>query len=167
MNQNQFFEQEFSRFRLEYEGGNPVALNEAVLLAIWNNVPVPEWAVPGLESMVTMHAEGRFERRQGVAAPLVIEARARQAAAIYQKVEWLLRLDEASWSFYSTGTRQSKTEAFTVASELFQEAGKQYGDRAKAHMNPDTVKNAYYAVQRAVRSGNAHKFGLCKKSGDF
>lgn len=167
MTRDEFLQHEFARYQAEYEAGNPVALHEAVLLAVWNQVPVPCWAVPAVEQIMSMHAQGRFERRQGVAAPLVIEGRAKQAAAIYLKVEWLLSLDDASWKWHAGGTRRSKQAAFEVAAELFREAGQTYGDRGKAHMNRDTVKNAYYAVQKALRSGNGSAFGLSEKSGDF
>lgn len=163
MQREEFFAKEFERYRSEFHAGNPVALNEAVLLAIWNNVPVPKWAVPQLEAIVKMHAEGRFGRKQGVAAPLVIEERNREAAAIYQKVEWLMSLDDSTWLWYSGGARKTKTTAFDVAAEIFRDAGNRYGDREKAQINRDAIKNSYYAVQRAIRSGNGAKYGLVQK----
>lgn len=160
MSPEEFFAREFSRYRSEFGAGNPIALSEAVLLALWNNLAVPEWAVPEVEGIIKMHAEGRFERKQGVAAPWAVEARHRKAAAFYHKVEWLLRLDDPAWRWYAGEQQKTKTVAFEVAAGIFRDAGKRTGNREHAHANFDTVRNAYYAVQRAIRNGKGAIYGV-------
>jgi hypothetical protein len=66
-----------------------LALHEAVLLAAWNNLPVPKWAVPELESIMQLHAAGRFPRGKGVPGPMEeSESRARDRA-MHSQVQWL------------------------------------------------------------------------------
>ena len=155
-----FYEREFARYRVEFAAGNPVALHEAVLLAIWSAQPVPDWAVPEVETIMKMHADGRFERKQGVAAPLAVEDRHRLAATLYQTVEWLMTLDEPEWRFHAGAQRKNKTAAFEVAAQIIREAGARTGSADHAHINADAVKNAYYTVRRAVEKGDGARYGL-------
>lgn len=160
MTPQEFFDREFARYRAEFEAGNPVALHEAVLLAIWNSLPVPDWAVAAVETIMQMHADGRFERKQGVAAPLAVEHRHQLAATLYQKVEWLMMLDEPAWRWHAGGQRKTKTAAFEVAARIIREAGALTGSAAHSHVNADAVKNAYYAVRRAIEKGDGARYGL-------
>lgn len=142
MDREAFFSAESERLRQEYEAGGATAFHEVVLLAIWNNLPIPGWATSKLEGIVRMHSEGRFERRQGIVPPVVAHNRHSRDEGMGLAVQRLLSLSASEWRIWAGNVPQTQANAFRAVASDWTDAMR--GKPGQKVFTPAMVKAAFY-----------------------
>ena len=134
------------RYRVDYESGDKIALHEAILFAVWNALPIPQWAIPELEVILDLHANGQFKRGKGVVGPYEESQRQGRDRAMHSEVLHLLDFSQASWRAWVGDVPQTQDNAFREVARMFTETYRSRPDRKI--FTQAMVKAAYYRVER-------------------
>lgn len=144
MEEGQFISDQLEEHRRKFEDGDKMAFHLAVLLSIWNGVPVPDWAVPDLEQIIERHAN-LGKGKKGVVSDACAHKRERQDNRIHWRVKDLMSLEGEEWKRRAGDVPKSLTAAFKAVADECNNASR--GEVGAKHHTAAMVKAIYYRIE--------------------